>query len=108
MLLSVMILVGSAVLRRAAATQNAAANGMSGIAAAPSMPGPGNAASYAPKEYVKVGNNFNTVLVAFSCSWPRACLADVQLPNCPPEWAGKVRHAARYALKNKAKVGCTL
>ena len=55
MLLSVMILVGSAVLRRAAATQNAAANGMSGIAAAPSMPGPGNAASYAPKEYVKVG-----------------------------------------------------
>ena len=55
MLLSVMILVGSAVLRRAAATQNATANGMSGIAAAPSMPGAGNAASYAPKEYVKVG-----------------------------------------------------
>ena len=59
MLLSVMILVGSAVLRRAAATQNAAANGMSGIAAAPSMPGAGNAASYAPKEYVKVGKSMS-------------------------------------------------
>ncbi len=49
-----MVLVGSAVLRRAAATQGAAANGMNGVAAAPSLPGPGSAAGYAPKEYIKV------------------------------------------------------
>jgi hypothetical protein len=49
-----MVLVGSAVLRRAAATQSAAANSMSGMAAAPSLPGPGSAAGYAPKEYIKV------------------------------------------------------
>ena len=54
MLFSVMVLVGSAVLRRAAATQSAAANGMSGMAAAPSLPGPGSSAGYAPKEYIKV------------------------------------------------------
>ena len=54
MLLSVMVLVGSAVLRRAAATQSAAANGVSGMAAAPSLPGPGSSAGYAPKEYIKV------------------------------------------------------
>ena len=54
MLLSVLVLVGSAVLRRAAATQSAAANGMSGMTAAPSLPGPGSSAGYAPKEYIKV------------------------------------------------------
>lgn len=54
MLFSVMVLVGSAVLRRAAATQSAAANGMSGMTAAPSLPGPGGSAGYAPKEYIKV------------------------------------------------------
>ena len=71
MLLSVMILVGSAVLRRAAATQNAAANGMSGIAAAPSMPGAGNAASYAPKEYVKVGKiSVQSMSLFHAHGWP--------------------------------------
>ena len=54
MLFSVVVLVGSAVLRRAAATQNAAANSFSGMAATPSLPGSGSAAGYAPKEYVKV------------------------------------------------------
>ena len=54
MMFSVMVLVGSAVLRRAAATQSAAANGMSGMTAAPSLPGPGSSPGYAPKEYIKV------------------------------------------------------
>lgn len=54
MLFSVMVLVGSSVLRRAAATQQSAAAGAMGAAAAQSLPGPGSAAGYAPKEYVKV------------------------------------------------------
>ena len=74
MLLSVTVLVGSAVLRRAAAMQSAAANGMSGMAAAPSLPGPGSSAGYSPKEYIKVP----------ACTWdpahlPDACHGPVQL-----------------------------
>lgn len=76
MLFSVTVLVGSAVLRRAAATQSAAASGMSGMAAAPSLPGPGSSAGYAPKEYIKVP----------TCTWdflhlPDAC--PVQLDRAP-------------------------
>lgn len=52
---SVVVLMGSSVLRRAALTNAAAANSAAlGVAAAPAMPGPGSAASYLPKEYVKV------------------------------------------------------
>ncbi len=49
---SVLVLLGSAVLRRAAAT-NSGGNGI-GIAAAPSLPGSNGAPNYAPKEYIKV------------------------------------------------------
>jgi hypothetical protein len=49
---SVLVLLGSAVLRRAAAT-SPGGNGI-GIAATPSLPGGNGAANYAPKEYNKV------------------------------------------------------
>ena len=58
-----MVLVGSAALRRAAAMQSAAANSMSGVAAAPSLPGPGSAAGYAPKEYIKVRSDGETQIL---------------------------------------------
>ncbi|EIE22910.1 ATP-dependent metallopeptidase Hfl [Coccomyxa subellipsoidea C-169] len=48
---SVLVLLGSAVLRRAAAT-GAGGNGL-GIAATPSLPGSNGASNYAPKEYNK-------------------------------------------------------
>ncbi|KAK9917669.1 hypothetical protein WJX75_007015 [Coccomyxa subellipsoidea] len=48
---SVLVLLGSAVLRRAAAT-SPGGNGI-GIAATPSLPGGNGAANYAPKEYNK-------------------------------------------------------
>ena len=59
---SVLVLLGSAVLRRAAAT-SAGGNGL-GIAATPSLPGGNGAANYAPKEYNKVSH---LCLFHFNC-----------------------------------------
>lgn len=53
---SIMILVGSAVIRRAAAVSSASSGniGVAATSSAPSLPGPGSVSSYAPKEYIKV------------------------------------------------------
>lgn len=54
--ISVVILVGSAVIRRAAAVSSANSGniGVAATSSAPSLPGPGSVSSYAPKEYIKV------------------------------------------------------
>ncbi len=71
MLFSVLVLVGSAVLRRAAASQNAAGNSLSGMAAAPSLPGAGSAAGYAPREYVKVTSH--RAFMPMHSAWVWSC-----------------------------------
>ena len=60
---SVLVLLGSAVLRRAAAT-GAGGNGL-GIAATPSLPGSNGASNYAPKEYNKVPHPLQYFFLCF-------------------------------------------
>jgi hypothetical protein len=55
MCISFVVLMGSAVVRRAAAVSGSSANIGVAAASSPSLPGPGSGmSSYAPKEYIKV------------------------------------------------------